>query len=51
MRDLLVRLSFPGLLHAALLAESKTAYFALDPNAPGLDAFLAGAAGFARKNR
>jgi hypothetical protein len=51
MRELLDRLSFPGLLHAALLAESRTAYFALDPNAAGLDGFLAAAAGFAGKNR
>lgn len=51
MRGLLGRLSFPGLLHAALLAESKTAYFALDPDAPGLERFLAEAEEFARKNR
>jgi len=48
MRELLERFSFPGILHAALLADSGTAYFALDPAAPGLEAFLAAAADFAK---
>lgn len=51
LRELLGRLSFPGMLHAALLADSGTAYFALDPGASGLDAFLSAAADFAAKTR